>query len=443
MPKQKKSLLVSSLIVGVPILAFLAVNTLLVYRSDREVAARLEAIRAAGDAVTVADFPAESDLAPDEDARAILEGVQQLCEEIRQFAADRQAELESQAGRPLYRGYGPYGQIPPYLLPTWPPKSTDPPRVFDDPMPAIRKAAAAKGWRFNPVRLRSGPAVSEEYLEAEYYVNGWQALTSTLGVLSMHADYCMAKAQWSDAVDDAVAALRLTDLYANRSVHESRELSIYRQEAYRRLGRLLQRKKVEPELIDRIEQGLPRTPLDETLQASLKRIRASLITHYRQDFTLGRVWLVRAFSNRMLLSELDDAEALLADPASIRNHPGPVYSNAWSIRGSFRQHWDEIAAQRTLLRSLSVLIALKRLENPDSLVASDDTLDPGRLSLAAEITTDPYTEKPLIIRKKDDGWLIYGLGPDESDDFGAIHADEYGYGNEDVGIGPDPKPGAP
>ena len=66
MLKRKKWLVISSLVIGVPIVVFLIVNAVLIYRSDREVAARLEAIRAAGDPVAMDDLLKDESLPPEE-----------------------------------------------------------------------------------------------------------------------------------------------------------------------------------------------------------------------------------------------------------------------------------------------------------------------------------------------------------------------------------------
>jgi tetratricopeptide (TPR) repeat protein len=55
------------------------------------------------------------------------------------------------------------------------------------------------------------------------------------------------------------------------------------------------------------------------------------------------------------------------------------------------------------------------------------------LGLPAAVTTDPYTGKPLHLKKTPDGWLVYSVGRDLKDDGGALGEDL------DVGVGP-PQP---
>ena len=78
------------------------------------------------------------------------------------------------------------------------------------------------------------------------------------------------------------------------------------------------------------------------------------------------------------------------------------------------------ARQTAKCRALRILIALKRMQNPESLLRRDGTLDPAELGLSKEAVTDPHSGKPLVVRKKGDGWLIYSVGPDQIDDGGDL-----------------------
>ncbi|HEV3142449.1 MAG TPA: hypothetical protein VGZ47_01040 [Gemmataceae bacterium] len=79
---------------------------------------------------------------------------------------------------------------------------------------------------------------------------------------------------------------------------------------------------------------------------------------------------------------------------------------------------------RCMVRCLRVLNALmaKKLSEPPAKLTE--------LGLPADTTTDPYTGQPLVVKKVDGQWLIYGLGPNLKDDGGKL--DNY----DDVGLGP-------
>jgi hypothetical protein len=80
------------------------------------------------------------------------------------------------------------------------------------------------------------------------------------------------------------------------------------------------------------------------------------------------------------------------------------------------------------VRSLRVFNALQRYadENGREAAALAD------LDLPKEATIDPFSEKPLIIRRTDAGWLVYSVGVNGIDDGGKIHDRE----QSDVGLGP-------
>ena len=81
---------------------------------------------------------------------------------------------------------------------------------------------------------------------------------------------------------------------------------------------------------------------------------------------------------------------------------------------------DRIRAQARCLR---VLNALQRAKN-----ATEPKLN--ELGLPAEAITDPYTGEPLRIKKTVNGWLIYAVGENLTDDGGDLEK------MKDVGLGP-------
>jgi len=78
---------------------------------------------------------------------------------------------------------------------------------------------------------------------------------------------------------------------------------------------------------------------------------------------------------------------------------------------------------RCLVRSMRVLNALtaKKLTEPPANFAG--------LGLPASATTDPYTDKSLIVKRVDGQWVVYGLGKNLTDDGGKLeHLEDVGYG---------------
>jgi hypothetical protein len=53
------------------------------------------------------------------------------------------------------------------------------------------------------------------------------------------------------------------------------------------------------------------------------------------------------------------------------------------------------------------------------------------LGLPADATTDPFNDKPLNLKRTDEGWIIYSVGKNLKDDGGQLDEDL-----TDVGYGP-------
>jgi hypothetical protein len=56
------------------------------------------------------------------------------------------------------------------------------------------------------------------------------------------------------------------------------------------------------------------------------------------------------------------------------------------------------------------------------------------LEMREDAAMDPVTERPLIVKRTENGWLVYGVGKNGLDDGGAVH-DEM----KDYGVGPKPR----
>ena len=63
---------------------------------------------------------------------------------------------------------------------------------------------------------------------------------------------------------------------------------------------------------------------------------------------------------------------------------------------------------------------------------ADDLSD---LGLPKDAVTDPFTGKPLLVKKLPEGWLVYSAGDDRQDDGGRIDDSQRGQGT-DIGLGP-------
>ena len=82
------------------------------------------------------------------------------------------------------------------------------------------------------------------------------------------------------------------------------------------------------------------------------------------------------------------------------------------------------------MRCLRVLNALQG--RPEQ--AGEEMPKLSDLGLPAAATTDPFTDKPLHLKKLPGGWLVYSVGKDLKDDGGELSNDQ------DVGVGPPHSP---
>ena len=404
MSERKKWVIISSLIVGLPIAAFLIVNAVLVYRSDREVAARLEAIRAAGDPVTISDFTVE--LPPEEDARAILATVQVVCK--RTLEVDKSSKLKRMAAARVVPGSSEaLNLMSQYVWPNWPPPTAGPTSAVVDPIPSIHRAANAKGWsRIVDPSQSTGDWIGDGYLSG----NGTEAEDNDLihgasQVLHLHIRYCLRYDRTADAVDDVVAMLSLAKTFNERTPSLWHRLAVagIRHAAYVEANSLLQGYSLAEDDVIRIEAALEAIDLAAELDAFVKAERACLVTRLQTDTTISRDWFSRRLANRKVLDELDAAGRFVEDPESISDLTHSSTFAEQSFKGSLASYSDCYTRQCAEYRAIRVLAALYQMEHPDSLHRPDGTLDPAELSLPKEVTTDPYSGKPLIIRKGKNG----------------------------------------
>lgn len=80
-----------------------------------------------------------------------------------------------------------------------------------------------------------------------------------------------------------------------------------------------------------------------------------------------------------------------------------------------------------LIRSLRVLNALQQ--------AGDDAMGLADIDLPDEATTDPFTGRPLVVKKSDSGWMVYSVGEDQVDDGGKFDdAKDFGFGPKRSGV---------
>ena len=159
---------------------------------------------------------------------------------------------------------------------------------------------------------------------------------------------------------------------------------------------------------------------------------------------LGKYWPSRGFWNNALVYYLDvmnEQITLIESPAAtgaIGHASVPRPASPWLALtdvalSSIKAVGD--ATRRTVAtqRCLRILNSVTRFEQRGVQVTAL-----ADLKLPVEETTDPYTGKPLLMKRLPAGWLIYSVGGDSKDDGGQLaNAGQFVKGT-DFGLGPVP-----
>ncbi len=151
-------------------------------------------------------------------------------------------------------------------------------------------------------------------------------------------------------------------------------------------------------------------------------------------------WLARGFVNDLMVSFLDlydrhltDASRPYWEVASAKNDktrsPGrsnPLGALVTLLEPALVALRVPAERVRTISRSLCVLNALQ--SRPDA--GNDQVPQLNDLGLSVQVTTDPFSDEPLRVKKLPEGWMVYSVGSNLIDDGGKLD------GNTDIGIGP-------
>jgi len=156
---------------------------------------------------------------------------------------------------------------------------------------------------------------------------------------------------------------------------------------------------------------------------------------YRGVETNHSAWFARGFINNLKCAYIDQmAEAIKQADNSFEQFQADNKAGA-AAKPDFRHALSVLIVpaiiklreadfrDRCLVRSMRVLNALTAKKLTDAPASLAD------LSLPVTATTDPYTDKSLIVKRLDGQWLIYGVGKDLTDDGGKLdHLEDVGYG---------------
>jgi hypothetical protein len=205
---------------------------------------------------------------------------------------------------------------------------------------------------------------------------------------------------------------------------------------------------IPPEVRDRLDAELARAESPTTMKDVLTTERAlSISASIEQtsaeflDAPRVLLWIFGWVPKRMhYLGIFDSYEGMLA----LADRPWPAVKRIFAKGGEMAAPTEYgilsdllipaleagfVAAHRDTVnvRSLRVFNALQRYAEANGREAASLA----DLNLPKETTVDPFSEKPLIIRHTDAGWLVYSVGQNGVDDGGKLDDKR-----SDVGLGP-------
>ena len=411
-----KSLKWGGVVLGLFLVVFFSWSAWHTRVTGRRLEARLQALRAAGDPVSLADLAARpippgdnADVALEDvaaEAEAIQKGLMEIFPKIGRPEGSMDAETQSKV-EALFR---------------------DHPRV----VPRLLEAAER-------------PDYAHAY---DVSLPTTEFLSKLMDVIPKHRTAARVLAAWSmlltsqekrdEAIAVNVAGLKL-------SAHWSREPMLIgylvsvatTRQALLGAAQVLRSGPVAEESRRALDAELARRDDLDGYRRALRVERSFSLTVCR-EFTRNMFWLRGWLFNNALLMFIDFYEehlqrseppspglAALGPPTSTRGYWHPLRPLADLLEPAVLAARRAAETQRAIVRALRVLNALQALP-PDAPAPADLTT----LGLPAAAILDPYTEKPLIVKKLPEGWLVYSVGPDLVDDGGILDKDR------DVGFGP-------
>jgi hypothetical protein len=392
----------------------LIINAVLVWRSDKQLESRLAAIGAAGHPISIDDMAGEP-LAPDENAATYLERARADVEAMEKellplYESDtyREGTLTDQEQQAIRAALDAYPKV----------------------IPLLRQAAGCE--RYVPLLdyTLEPPAFMEALLPTFNSHRGMARLLTARGRL------LLAEGNREQAAENCVLLMRLCRHFRRQPMLVGYLVSIACDTiAIQTANQLLQSGPVSEQARQSLEDQLAGWDGEEAYRHCLTTERAYGIEAYH-ELPSRRNWLARYFWNRDQLAYLEMIDLHLAlarrpytearSAPSVPTSLGPWGTLSQLILPGLQASRNAMERTRALVRSMRVLLALQNQRGP----GGDSEPDLSALGLPTEVTTDPFTGQPLIVKRQPDGWLVYSVGENLQDDGGQLEQ------WKDVGVSP-------
>jgi hypothetical protein len=402
------------LVVLALIAILLIVNAALVWRSDKQLENQLAAIRAAGDPVSIAEMAGEP-LAPESNAatylmraRADTEAISKELSPVYQsetYSDARPTEAEANAIQAAFDAY---------------------PKI----LPLLQQAAACE----RHVPLYDYTVDSRAFMEQMLpNVNSTRGTVRLLRALVLMR---LAQGDQPGAVDGCDLLLRLCRHFRREPMIVGYLVSVACDTmAVQTVNQVLRAGPLSSEARQTIEGQLALRDSEEAFRWVMKTERAYGIDAFR-ELPSRNIWFARYFWNRdelsylaLLQQEIDHTAApatkvrFARSSQAISIKPGKLSQLILPAVQATRRATKRIDSLVRCLRVLNALQGHTERGGADERQLSD-------LDLPPEVTVDPYTGKPLTVKRQPDGWLVYSVGENLKDDGGQLD------NVTDVGVGP-------
>lgn len=403
---------------GLLLAASLLASAAYTWRTGRRLEARLAALRVAGDPLTIADL-APPPIPPAEDAAIPLARIEPEFDEL-------QNELNA-----LFPNRG-VASLP--LSPEARTKLEAAYQAHPDVLPRLHDAASRPGY---------APPFDVGATTTEMLLRIFDRPTmhrEASRILQSRTILLIAEGRTEDALAVQLDALRLARLPFREPTLLSYLIGIAcSRNSAAGANSVLQAAPVSEAARRTLDAELALLDDPALIRRAFRNERAYALSSVR-EMSANIIWLTGWARNDlmdMMLDLFDDqfrkldlpyrqAKAEPASAAVIGGRWNPLRSLAVLLEPALDSTREATERLRASSRSLRVLNAIQARVPADAEAPPDLEA----LGLPREATLDPFTGRPLIVKKLPAGWLVYSVGKDLTDDGGKLEKDQ------DVGFGP-------
>jgi hypothetical protein len=428
MKRLKKILKWTGIVLGGLAAILLIANAWFVWTTDKRLEKQLQAIRDAGDPLTMADL-ARPPIPPEQNAATYLERAKPDFE-----AAETEWEPYWEWSRHYFESYSEG-----VLLRMSPEIQKNLQDFFDarpQLIPLLKQASECPDYQ--PQLDYTENRSQRDFVEKRLlpHVRGQRSLAR---VLDARSRWLVARGNYHEALQNDLMLFRLVRLFNRKpsSLVDNLVAQTIRGMAIFCTNEVLQMGLISKEDHEALEMELASQECSEGFCNAIKGERIFILSINFNFNPRQRSWFLRGYFNRIASDSLEGLNAVLkiaqqAKPFSETKQEINVVcaKNSWSqlLLPAIASTYKTDMRSTALIRCFRVLNAIQahELDGGDAVPKLEE------LGLPPETTLDPFNGEPLHVKKLPEGWLVYSVGENGKDDGGKW--DDMVKG--DVGIGP-------